>query len=51
MKEPIVKKALNNGDYKSLDVKRRIILFLIKNKFYCIISLIGLLRRISLNLK
>ena len=51
MKEPIVKKALNKGNYKSLDAKRRIILFLIKNKFYCIISLIGLLRRISLNLK
>lgn len=51
MKEPIVKRALQNGDYKSLDAKRKIIIFLIKNRFYCVISLIGLFRRINLNFK
>lgn len=46
--EPIVKKSLQQGNYKSLDIKRRIVLFLIKHKMYHSLVLLGSIRKKSL---
>lgn len=49
--EPIIIKSLSCGDYLSLDMKRRIVLYLIKHKCYRTISILGRIRKKSLSLR
>lgn len=49
--EPIVQKSLELGNYNDIDKKRKIILFLIKHKMYCLLSLLGFVRKKSLTSK
>lgn len=41
---PVIKEALEKPEYKEMDIQRRIILFLIKNKMFRVLELMGVVR-------
>lgn len=48
---PLVKEALQKGNRKTLNKQRRIVIFLIENRFYWALYILGTLRRLQLKNK